>query len=104
MNASEFVAKALNDKKYLTEIVGHASDDVLKSLQAEDTDVDVSGGMWQLLSIVLISAAPGMGIEASSEEISAECQRQCPNSGFKVVPLLLRVGRAIKKEATRRGL
>lgn len=105
MNASEYVAKALEDKKYLEDVVGHLSDKVVSSIQNEGEGVNMgqmSGA--QIMAYILGAAAPAMGVAASQQEIDAECERQCPAAKFANVRMLLRVGRMITKEYRKRKL
>lgn len=104
MNAHEYVAKSLQDKRFLTNVYQHVSDDVLIRYNKDDADgtMDISDA-WQVASDVLNSAVSGMGIEATKQEIDDECKKQFP-SGFQGIRCLLRFGRLIKKEARKRRL
>lgn len=77
MNTSEYVARALNDKKYLEDIVKHLPDAVVSKIQHDD-DGQGMGSPWQIMSYVLHAAAPSMGVEASEQQIEDECRSQCP--------------------------
>lgn len=103
MNASEYVAKALEDKGYLQDVVGHMPNDVVAKIQNEDSGMGQMSAN-QIMSYILSSAAPSMDIEAPAQQIEDECKRQCPTAKFASIRMLLRVGRMITKEARKRGL
>lgn len=103
MNAHDYVAKAIADKKYMEEVVAHMPDAMVSKINQDESDPSL-GSPTKILSLVLGSAAPSMGVEGDTAEVEAECESQCPKSKFAAVKLLVRIGRMIVKEARKRKL
>lgn len=103
MNAHDYVAKAIAEKKFMEEVIAHLPDAVVSKIQQEDSDSSMATPT-KILSLVLSSAAPNMGVEGDAAAVEAECESQCPKSKFAAVKLLVRIGRMIVKEGRKRNL
>ena len=107
MTPQEFVGKAFQDKKYLTEIAGNIPDDLL-AMQAR-TDKNATPeqnniAMGSFYAKLYGAAAQNMGLGFGEEEIRDECIARVSKMGvFKTISYATRLAKALDKHGKKMG-
>lgn len=103
MNAAEYVSKGMQDKQFMATVVSNLPDNVLRMFDDENSGIPTETPA-ALMAFILNAAAPGVGVQASKQEIESECVSQCPGGRLKAVGMLVKIGRVVKKEMKKRGM